>query len=101
VNKGTLFIDDRDLCTIWVKTELTNGSILVLQTSVEDSRVPETKCVRADADLLATLVEDTNSGCKVTSISHIDPKGLIPSSFVNKVAGKQHDQYIAIKNRLE
>lgn len=99
--KGNLIVSNRDLCVIRVRTELANGSILILQTSVEDSRIPETKCVRAEAIITATLLEDVEGGCKVTSIQNMDPKGSIPTSFVNMMAGKQHDQYVALKKKME
>lgn len=99
--KGNLIVSNRDLCIIKVKLDLTDGSILVLQTSVQDSRIPETKCVRADANILATLLEDVDGGCKVTGIHNIDPKGSIPASLVNKMAGKQHDQFVALKKKME
>ena len=99
--KGNLIVTNRDLCVIRVKVECTDGSILLIQTSVEDSRIPETKCVRADANIMATLLEDVEGGCKVTSIQKMDPKGSIPTSFVNMMAGKQHDQFVALKKKME
>ena len=100
--KGKLVVSSRDISAIWYSFPLTDGSHFIMQCSVLDDRIPETDSVRAEAIINGLLLEKVSSSTtKITSVTNMDPKGSIPSSFVNSMAGKQHDVFVAVKKRLE
>lgn len=101
--KGNLVVSNRDMALVRQRLELGDGSLFVVQTSIESaSKIPETKCVRGEVTLMGSHIEPTSeSSCKITNVSLVDPKGSIPSSFINKMKSRQHDVFVAIKTKLE
>ena len=100
--KGSLLVSNRDICIFWNLINLTDGSIAMCMFSVEHDKVPKTKAVRAVLDIGLILLKPTSeSSTSVLSLIRFDPKGSIPTSLVNKMAKKQHEEFENIKKLLE
>ena len=100
--KGNLLVSNRDICLFWYLIELTDGSIAISMFSVEHDKVPKTKAVRAELDIGFLLLKPvSDSSTSVLSIIRLDPKGSIPTSLVNKMSKKQHEEFENIKKLLE
>lgn len=92
--KGGTFVSDRDFCMISAGFEDTDGTYIIIATSVEHPDCPEVKkCVRADLTIggwiIAPDADDPDSKCWAYYITQTDPKGSVPKVFVNQVAKGQ------------
>ena len=67
-----------------------NGEYVIFNTSVPHAKCPEQKgFVRAVSKIAGYLVRPFGeSGCSLTYLSSADPKGWIPSAFVNMLVSK-------------
>ncbi|CAI2374012.1 unnamed protein product [Moneuplotes crassus] len=100
--KGNMIVSNRDLALFWNKVDLTDGSIAHVMFSIEHDSIPKTKCVRAEADInLLILQPVSDTSCVLLNIGKMDPKGSIPTSFVNKMVTKQYDDLVKIKKLVE
>ena len=100
--KGSLLVSNRDMCIFTNTIKLTDGSIAISMFSVEHDKVPKTKAVRAVLDIgLMYLKPISETSTSMLSLVRFDPKGSIPSSLVNKMAKKQHEEFENIKKLLE
>ncbi|CAI2374211.1 unnamed protein product [Moneuplotes crassus] len=100
--KGNFLVSNRDMCIFWHKLNLTDGSVANIQFSIMHSKIPETKCVRGELNislLMVTKIDDNK--CKLISLGKIDPKGSIPTSFVNKMTWTQFDELVKMKKVIE
>ena len=65
-------------------------------------KIPKTKAVRGEIVLQGSIIKETSdSSCSIVNIAFVNPKGSIPSSFVNKMKSKQHEVFIKIKEKIE
>lgn len=48
--KGNLIVSNRDLALFWQMLKLEDGSVVLINFSIETDKIPETKCVRAEQD---------------------------------------------------
>ena len=100
--KGNIIVSNRDLAVIRKVFELSDGSLFLIQTSIETDEIPKTKAVRAEMVLQGNLFKETSAtSCSICTISLVDPKGSIPTSFVNKMKSKQHEMFVKIKGEIE
>lgn len=100
--KGNMIVSNRDFTIIRKRFELSDGSLFVIQTSIDSDKMPKTKAVRGEMILQGSIVRETSdSSCSIVNIAFVDPKGSIPSSFVNKMKSKQHEVFAKIKAKIE
>ena len=66
-----------------------DGEYVIMSTSVPHARCPDQKgFVRAVSKISGYLVRPWGNGCSLTYISNADPKGWIPTTFVNMLVSK-------------
>lgn len=100
--KGGMLVSNRDLSIFSNAIHLTDGSVAISMFSVEHDKVPKTKAVRAVLDIgLIYLKPVSESSTSVLSCIRFDPKGSIPTTLVNKMAKRQHEEFENIKKLLE
>ncbi|CAI2372937.1 unnamed protein product [Moneuplotes crassus] len=100
--KGNLLVTNRDMCLFWNRLNLTDGSIAHVMFSIEHEDIPKTKCVRAEAKInLLILKPISDESCMLSNIGKVDPKGSIPTAFVNKMLVKQYDDLLKLKKSVE
>lgn len=100
--KGNMIVSNRDFTIIRKRFELSDGSLFIIQTSIESDKMPKTKAVRGEMILQGSLVRETaDDRCSIVNIAFVDPKGSIPSTFVNKMKSKQHEVFVKIKDKIE
>ena len=100
--KGNMIVSNRDFSVIRKRFDLGDGSLFVMQTSIETDKIPKTKAVRGEIVLQGSIIKETSdSSCSIVNIAFVNPKGSIPSSFVNKMKSKQHEVFIKIKEKIE
>ena len=100
---GNMVISNRDMSLFQHVIELTDGSKLIVSFSEPHEKIPEKSgVVRADFILsylhVKSISETTTS---VAYLVHFDPKGSLPTSFVNMAQNKQHESVIKFKEFLE
>ena len=95
--KGAKFfmVDPRDTLIVLAFKVEADGTILISGSTIEHSKVPQQKGrVRAFVEIMGYLLEpvagDANK-CKFTFVGMMDPKGSVPTMFVNKMVMKQGD----------
>ena len=100
--KGNLVVSNRDMSLLTTVIDLTDGSKVLLSFSEPCELIPETKCVRAEVTIsLTLLVPDSETSTTVTHVAQMNPKGSIPSSFINTMQNKQHEGFVKFKKFLE
>ena len=100
---GNMVISNRDMSLFQHVIELTDGSKLIVAFSEPHEKIPEKSgVVRADFILSYTHVKSiSETTTSVAYLVHFDPKGSLPTSFVNMAQNKQHESVIKFKKFLE
>ena len=101
--KGNFIISDRDFSLFKHCFTLQDGRFAIVSFSAVHPKIPKRKrIVRAHLDMsvyLLTKIDEKRTLCE--TIQNGDPKGYIPTVFVNNRIKKELEGLIAIKNYLE
>lgn len=94
-------VKSRDFCTIR-HTSYKNNQYILCGVSVEDDRIPvSSKYVRGEVFYAGYLVKELGEDqCSITSLTHVDVKGWIPSFVVKLTKTKQLLKYIQLSKTL-
>ena len=103
VTAGNLLVSDRDFVAFKAVMECPDDSYMLSQHSVELESVPEDKnCVRGWISIYCAHIQEIGpKKIKMTKVGHADPKGMVPSTFVNLVLSNQLDGHLELKKTLE
>lgn len=99
--KGTLLLGARDFCYCNTKYALKNGSVLVINHSVQHDNVPVGKPIRGALESLVLMTPIDDDRTSVSNILRLDMKGNVPATMMNKLVEKQHDEYVLLKDGME
>jgi DNA-binding transcriptional MerR regulator len=99
--KGTLLLGSRDFCYCNTKYTLKNGSVLVVNHSVQHDNVPVGKPIRGVLESLVLMTPIDSDRTTVSNILRLDMKGNVPATMMNKLVEKQHDEYVLLKDGME
>jgi hypothetical protein len=82
-------VSNRDFVNMRSWREVGNGEFIIMSTSVPHADVPpKDGIVRAHVRVSGYLVRKYGTGCSLTYVSHSDPKGWVPSYFINQLTCK-------------
>ena len=94
--KGKLGVSARDFCLLQTRIDYGDGRVLALASSINHSKCPETKCVRAHLYFGIHLLTPTGPNTTLdTYMIYVDIRGNIPKFLANTV---QADQAMLVDN---
>jgi len=97
--QGKLGVCARDLCLLRAWQERSDGSIVLVATSIESDDVPRVAGkVRAECHDCAYMVTPTDDGCTFSYVIQLDMKGYVPLFFTNLIQ-TQHPLIITMLRR--
>lgn len=99
--KGNFIFKSRDFSLFSKVIDLKNGDRAILEYSVENDNIPETKAVRAELENLCWLkrISDTETG--IVHLLHIYIKGKVPGFAKNMMPKNHLKEFTKLKELIE
>ena len=101
--QGNLVVSDREIHIFMTHQQLPDGTRVSVGCSVDSDKVTfDPSCVVGKVDMWCYHFEEvSDSKCKVTAMTLVNPGGSIPTALVNTMVGARHTQFVNFKNAAE